>query len=775
MAGTPLGAALRSAIIGQESGGDHTVVNPDSGAIGLGQVMPSNVGPWTQQALGRAMTPEEFRQDREAQLAVIDWKLNQYVQEGLKSEGDPERALKFAAAKWYSGKGSRYNDYTPVKDWSSGTEYPSVGSYADQVAARVKNQPFGQASSPPQTVGTQMPFGGRPFSGQMITDPFTRRILEQSGADPDDPAVAARLAQAGHYVGQQPDTGVAGNLAALGLGAYGSVENTVRGVADLPLALGRAAGVTDAQIGPRERSFVERANPNFAGAGALAGVIGQFALGGGLAGKVLGKAGGMLGKLPGPISRSLSGAASFGTFEGLQPGNLDERMSRALHGAKVGGIFGLLGAPPGSSRLRAALQGSAAAPLAFGSEPVLPDIPIPGLAQQILFGAGSGFLHGGKVKIPPESKTTGKPIADGTGFGALPTSKPSQSRLPTFDPSPRRMNLRTAEGPQRGSGVKVPDVGPATVPARRGLGPRVQTEIPTRPAEGRIESVPDYRGGIQRVYPRRRWTRMQTRDERGGAEFGNDKLATLAEKGPPLDDVLVNRQRMRAEEVLGERPQVSMREAWESVFTNVVNRKPERRQKPLEPKRESDPTQSIELDIDASARGAEAVGPSKPTGRPSARELPRAEFEVVPRGAPARESSYGYVRDKLNRIQQENAVLREMEDRLETVAQQRHSGQRMSALEERQKLVNAAAEGHPQAQVKLVQSIEGAVERAVAEAGLAPTAANFHVMRQKIVGELSGERPRVLRDASPETRLYDAANKAAERYLNALRRACRGL
>ena len=560
------------------------------------------------------------------------------------------------------------------------------------------------------------------MAGPFITDPFTRRVLEQSGVNPDDPNVVARLS--GQYIGQQPDTGVAGNIQALVGGAWGSLSNTARGAFDLPLAVGRAAGLTDARINPRQESFAERANPNFAGLGALGGVIGQFALGGGLAAKGLGKLGGMLGKLPTPVAKGLGGAASFGAFEGLQPGELDERAAQFIHGARVGGIFSILGAPAAASRLRKMAQGAVAAPVAFGNEPVLPDVPIPPMVQQLLFGAGAAALHGKPNEpLPKTSRATGKPIL--RGIGSLPTSEPPQARLPTFDPTPRRTRFRTAEGPQRGQGVRVPDIGPAVVPGRQGFGPRVRPQVP--------------RGGIR---------------GRGGAEFGNDKLAALAEKGPPLDDLAI-------------------REAWEATFTSIVNRKPERYQKPLEPKRDADPTQTIDLDVGGRAQAE--VGPLKPTGRPLAKEVPFATSEVTPRGAPARDSSFGYLRDKLDRISREADTLADLETRIESVARGRHSGQRMSALEERQKLVEAAAEGDPRAQVKLVQSIEGAVERALAEAGLQPTATNFHMMRQKIVGELSGERPRVLRPSSPEARLYDAANKAAERYINALRRACRGL
>ncbi len=65
-------------------------------AYGKFQVMGANVGPWTQEILGRRMTPEEFQASPEAQEAVFKGKFGQYVQK----TGNPQDA----ASMWFTGR-----------------------------------------------------------------------------------------------------------------------------------------------------------------------------------------------------------------------------------------------------------------------------------------------------------------------------------------------------------------------------------------------------------------------------------------------------------------------------------------------------------------------------------------------------------------------------------------------------------------------------------------------------------------------------------------------
>ena len=75
--------------------GDYNIVNPKSGAIGAYQIMPANVRPWTRQYLGREMSPEEFRGDKDAQDAVARARW----EEMLRRYGNPQDA----ASEWQSG------------------------------------------------------------------------------------------------------------------------------------------------------------------------------------------------------------------------------------------------------------------------------------------------------------------------------------------------------------------------------------------------------------------------------------------------------------------------------------------------------------------------------------------------------------------------------------------------------------------------------------------------------------------------------------------------
>ncbi len=137
--------ALRRAIIGQESTGRFWLVNPDSGALGYGQLLRENVAPWTKAALGKALTPEEFLSNPQAQIKTIDHKLNQYLKRELAyTDGKnvnkalgvsaEELAIRRVASAWYSGNPNLWNDTRP--QYSNGRRYPSITSYTRSVWKR---------------------------------------------------------------------------------------------------------------------------------------------------------------------------------------------------------------------------------------------------------------------------------------------------------------------------------------------------------------------------------------------------------------------------------------------------------------------------------------------------------------------------------------------------------------------------------------------------------------------------------------------------------------
>jgi len=127
--------ALRRSIIGQESGGNFRAINPDSGALGYGQVMPENVPSWSREALGYELSREEFLANPDLQLVVVNYKLTQYWQDALAATGgDKEKAVRMVASRWYSGRADWYDSKSP--QFYNGTEYPSIDQYTRSVLTR---------------------------------------------------------------------------------------------------------------------------------------------------------------------------------------------------------------------------------------------------------------------------------------------------------------------------------------------------------------------------------------------------------------------------------------------------------------------------------------------------------------------------------------------------------------------------------------------------------------------------------------------------------------
>src|SRR5215218_7074069 len=113
------------AVAQQESGGRYHIRN-GIGALGKYQVMPGNVGPWTQRALGRRLTPEEFLADPAAQDKVAEVILGGYYH---------KYGVRGAAAAWYSGNPALSESTRPQRGG------PSIAQYADEVQARMGRAP----------------------------------------------------------------------------------------------------------------------------------------------------------------------------------------------------------------------------------------------------------------------------------------------------------------------------------------------------------------------------------------------------------------------------------------------------------------------------------------------------------------------------------------------------------------------------------------------------------------------------------------------------------
>lgn len=92
----------RDAIASIESrgSGDYAAIGPShpklGRALGRYQIMEANIGPWSQEVLGRTVTPDEFMANPQLQDAIFDGKFGQYVQK-FGPEG--------AAQAWFGGEG----------------------------------------------------------------------------------------------------------------------------------------------------------------------------------------------------------------------------------------------------------------------------------------------------------------------------------------------------------------------------------------------------------------------------------------------------------------------------------------------------------------------------------------------------------------------------------------------------------------------------------------------------------------------------------------------
>jgi len=136
MVGNDQLSRLKRAFIDQESGGDHNAVNRRTGALGLVQVMPENVGSFTQQYLGRAYTYAEFKNNRAAQELLATRLFEDMLAKHTAPGRSEEEIIRRIAAEHYGGpgaveywdshqyhaKGSRFNPYGAEPDMAEYTK-----------------------------------------------------------------------------------------------------------------------------------------------------------------------------------------------------------------------------------------------------------------------------------------------------------------------------------------------------------------------------------------------------------------------------------------------------------------------------------------------------------------------------------------------------------------------------------------------------------------------------------------------------------------------------
>ena len=148
-------------IAGIESAGwknPYEALNPTTHAIGKYQVMPANVAGWTQSALGRSMTPDEFRANPSAQEAVF----RDQMQRSLQLYGPKD-----AASIWFTGR-----PYNVAGGAATDANKTTNASYVARATAGLDGGP----TFTPKTPGTTINATGAPSAPLAALQPF--RLLD---------------------------------------------------------------------------------------------------------------------------------------------------------------------------------------------------------------------------------------------------------------------------------------------------------------------------------------------------------------------------------------------------------------------------------------------------------------------------------------------------------------------------------------------------------------------------------------------------------------------
>ncbi len=118
---------LMKAIAKKESGGNHQIINSDSGASGKWQIMPANIPSWSRAALGREVSHAEFMRSPQLQYQIAKHRLNLYLNRESQLGRTQEEIIRRVASAWYSGQPSLWKNTRP--QFSNGRQYPSIAQY----------------------------------------------------------------------------------------------------------------------------------------------------------------------------------------------------------------------------------------------------------------------------------------------------------------------------------------------------------------------------------------------------------------------------------------------------------------------------------------------------------------------------------------------------------------------------------------------------------------------------------------------------------------------
>lgn len=182
---------LMKAIASQESGGNHEIINGDSGASGKWQVMPENIPKWSRAALGREITHAEFMADPKIQQQIVSHRLNLYLNQ-QSTALSLEQRIRLVASAWYSGQPELWNNTKP--QYSNGRQYPSIAEYTASVwnlyqststsSGQAKSSKFAETKAIIATWDAAMqadPKTGDMIAGFPVSSPRGMRISPTTG------------------------------------------------------------------------------------------------------------------------------------------------------------------------------------------------------------------------------------------------------------------------------------------------------------------------------------------------------------------------------------------------------------------------------------------------------------------------------------------------------------------------------------------------------------------------------------------------------------------
>lgn len=190
-------AAYAKAIQAKESGGNYQAVGPThpklGRALGAYQVMEANVGPWTEQVLGRRLSPQEFLASKEAQDAVFAGKFG----ESIKKYGNPQDA----ASVWFTGRPASEGAGKRDVLGTTGANYvasfnANLGRAAPATAAQPVRVASADGADLPAPGASEAQFripgggGAVPAGGGAAVSPQQRDVLMRMLANPATRAAA---------------------------------------------------------------------------------------------------------------------------------------------------------------------------------------------------------------------------------------------------------------------------------------------------------------------------------------------------------------------------------------------------------------------------------------------------------------------------------------------------------------------------------------------------------------------------------------------------------